>query len=63
MISKLLYLLSTSQKKTAYSLIFVILIMALLELTGIASIMPFIALLTNPDIIESNSILKNLYEI
>ena len=62
MISKLLYLLSTSQKKTAYSLIFVILIMALLELTGIASIMPFIALLTNPDIIESNSILKNLYE-
>ena len=43
MISKLLYLLSQLVKKTAYSLIFVILIMALLELTGIASIMPFIA--------------------
>ena len=33
-----------------------ILIMALLDMIGVASILPFMAVLTNPDIIETNFI-------
>ena len=38
-----------------------ILISGLLETFGVASIMPFMAVLSNPTLIESNSILKNLF--
>ena len=62
MISKVTYLLSNREKKKSYFLIGITLIMALLEMSGVASIMPFIFLLTNPDIVESNLTLKELYE-
>ena len=39
-----------------------ILIMAILDAVGVASIMPFIAVLTNPQIVESNFYLKIFYE-
>lgn len=35
--------------------------MALLDVTGVVSILPFIAVLTNPEIIETNSLLNFLY--
>ena len=40
-----------------------ILIMALLDMIGVASIVPFMAVLTNPDVIETNSIFNFLYSI
>ena len=58
---RLLNLLSTEEKKDALLLLFMVLVMAILDLIGIASIMPFIFILTNPDIIESNQILFNIY--
>ena len=38
-----------------------ILIMALLDMIGVASIVPFMAVLTNPSVIETNSIFNFLY--
>ena len=45
---KLLFLLSNHEKKRAGLLVIMILILALLDMIGVASIMPFIAVLTNP---------------
>ena len=36
-----------------------ILIMAILDAVGVASIMPFIAVLTNPEIVENNFFFLN----
>ena len=36
--------------------------MALLDMIGVASIMPFMAVLINPEIIETNNILNTLYK-
>ena len=44
-------------------LLMLILVMALIDMLGIASIMPFIALLSNPEIIETNSIFNSVYKI
>ena len=40
-----------------------ILVMALLEIIGVVSILPFMAVLTNPTLIETNSILNSLFNI
>lgn len=62
-IKKLLYLLSSHEKKRAILLMFLIIIMALIDTIGVASILPFIAVLVNPDLVETNIILYNLFEI
>ena len=59
--NKFLYLLSTHEIKRAGLLFLMILTMALLDMIGVASILPFMAVLVNPDIIETNIILKNVY--
>lgn len=56
--NKFLYLLSTHEIKRAGLLFLMILTMALLDMIGVASILPFMAVLVNPDIIETNIILK-----
>ena len=61
-INKFLYLLSNQERKRAYLLLVMILLMALIDMLGIASIMPFIAVITNPDLIENNYILNYFYE-
>ena len=60
---KLLFLLSDPERKNALFLLVMILIMALLDMMGVASILPFMAVLTNPDIIETNSFLNNIFQI
>jgi len=62
-IKKFLYLLSHKERKRAYFLLGMILIMAFLDMLGVASIMPFIAVLSNPELIESNSMLNKIFEI
>ena len=59
---KLLSLLSQHERKRALLLLVMILIMALLDMIGVASILPFMAVLTNPDLIESNLILNQMFE-
>ena len=61
-IKKILYLLTINERKHAVLLLFMILTMALLEMVGVASILPFISVLTNPSLIETNSILKTLFK-
>ena len=63
MFKKLVYILTPGERKIALMLLAMILVMAFLDMLGVASIMPLITLLTNPDIIETNSILKKTYEI
>ncbi len=62
-IKKLIFLLTSSERKKAFFLLFMILIMALLDTIGVASILPFVAVLTNPEFIETNLVLNSMYEI
>ena len=39
-----------------------VLIMAFLEMVGVASIMPFMSVLTNPDVVETNNLLNSFYK-
>ena len=61
-LKKLLYLLSSNERKRAMLLLGMILFMALLDMLGVASIMPFIAVLTNPGLVETNNILNTAYK-
>ena len=60
---KLFRLLSKTEKKKAVLLFIIILITALIDVIGIASILPFIAVLANQEIIETNEILNIFYSI
>ena len=57
------FLLSDHEKKQSSLLLIMTITMALLDTLGIASILPFIAVLTNPNLIETNNILNNVFEI
>jgi len=61
-LKKISSLLSNQDRFRAILLLGMSLIMALIEMAGVASILPFIALLTNPQIIETNIILSNVYQ-
>ena len=60
---KLYSLLTIKEQKKAVLLFFIMLLMALFETIGVASIMPFIAVLTNPEIIHTNHFLNSAYEL
>ena len=62
-IKKLLYLLTSHERKRGGLLLVMILLMALLDMIGVISILPFIAVLLNPEIIETNSILNYMFKI
>ncbi len=59
---KLIDLLTTKERRKMYLLVFMMLIMALLDIIGVASILPFMAVLTNPSLIETNLILNNMFK-
>lgn len=58
---KVLALLSPKERKHSYLLLGMILVMAFLDVVGIASIMPFMAVLANPDIVQTNRWLNEVY--
>ena len=59
---KLLFLLSSDERKSAGLLLIMIIIMALLDMIGVASILPFMAVLTDPSLIETNYILNTMFQ-
>ena len=61
-LKKLLYLLTNHERKSAILLLVMILFMALLDMIGVASIMPFIAVMTKPELVETNIILSTMYK-
>ena len=58
---KLIFLLNPKEKKRLLLLLFSSVIMAILDVVGISSIMPFFAILSNPTIINTNKILNKIY--
>ena len=58
---KLLFLLSSKERRRAILLLGVIIIMAIFEMIGVVSIMPFMAVLMSPEIVETNTFLNNAY--
>jgi ABC-type branched-subunit amino acid transport system ATPase component len=59
---KILFLLTVQERKRAGLLLIMIIIMALLDMVGVASILPFMAVLTNPILIETNVILNTMFQ-
>ena len=59
---KLLFLLTPHERKRAVLLLVMIIIMALLDMIGVASILPFMAVLMNPGLIETNVILNTMFK-
>jgi len=62
-IYKLFGLLNSAERRQALWLLLMIVLMALLDAVGVASIMPFMAVLTNPSLVETNGLLAGLYKI
>jgi len=62
-IKKNLYLLNSAERSHARNLMAMIIFMALLDALGVASILPFIGLLINPEAVHSNALLNKLFTI
>jgi ATP-binding cassette, subfamily B, bacterial PglK len=61
-VKKILIILSPAERKRAALVLLMILIMAFLDMLGVASIMPFMAVLANPEVVETNEILNAAYK-
>jgi ABC-type multidrug transport system fused ATPase/permease subunit len=61
-IKKLFFFFTPKERKQAIFLLLITLVMALMDMLGIASIMPFIAVLANPELVETNYILKTAFQ-
>jgi ATP-binding cassette, subfamily B, bacterial PglK len=59
---KLYGVLDKREKRVALFVLALMLFVALFETIGVASIMPFIAVLANPEIVETNAYLYSVYE-
>jgi len=62
-IKKLIFLLNSHERRTACLLLVMIIFMALIDTIGVASILPFMNVLTDPSLIETNLILNSLFKI
>lgn len=60
--NKLMAILDSRDRVLAFYVLLLTLVVAIIEVLGVASIMPFMAVLTNPEIIETNAILSFTYE-
>jgi len=61
MVKKLLALLTPPERKRAGVLMGMILVMAFLDMLGVASILPFMAVLANPELVETNAALNTAF--
>jgi ABC-type multidrug transport system fused ATPase/permease subunit len=59
---KLLNLLSTGEHKRLGLLLIMMVAMALVDIIGVASILPFVSVLSNPSIIDTNFILNTIFQ-
>ena len=62
-LQKLIFMLTPNERKSASILLLMIFVMAFLDMLGVASIMPFMTVLTNPQIIENNYLLNDIFFI
>lgn len=61
-LKKIYQILTQRERRQACGIFGLIIIMALLEMAGVASVMPFIAVLADPEVIERNRYLFALYD-
>ena len=61
MLTKLFTLLTSAERKRAASLMAMILVMGFLDMVGVASILPFMTVLANPEQLQSNTLLHAVY--
>lgn len=59
---KLTEVLNDRDRQLAFYVLLLTLVVAIVEVMGVASIMPFMAVLTNPGVIHTNPLLSFLYE-
>jgi ABC-type multidrug transport system fused ATPase/permease subunit len=62
-IKKLVEILPSEEKGKSLYLIFLLIMMAILEIIGIGSVMPFLAVISNPEIIHQNKWLAWAYNL
>ena len=60
-IRKILALLSPSERKRAGMLMIMMLIVAFLDMLGVASILPFMAVLANPEVVQTKPVLNTVF--
>ena len=60
---KFFTLLTPQEIRRGILLFMMILIMALLDTIGVASVLPFMAVLADPEIIQTNIFLNNFYNL
>ena len=63
MLKKLIDLLTPPERKRAGVLMGMILVMAFLDMLGVASILPFMAVLANPELVKSIAINSRSYKV
>jgi len=61
-LKKILYILTPIERKHGGLLVILVLIMALLDTMGVASIVPFMAVVSKPDIIQTNIYLNKMFQ-
>ena len=61
-IGKILDLLTPPEKRRGLVVLAMVLVMALIETAGVASVMPFLAVLGNPEVVQSNEYLAWAFE-
>ena len=61
-LKKILFLLTLQERKQAGLLLLLIIVMAFIDMIGVASILPFMAVLTNPILIDTNSVLNAMFQ-
>ena len=62
-VNKVVSLLRPQDRRKAFSLLAMIIVMALLDTAGVASIAPFMAVVANPEVISSNQYLLWMYQV
>ena len=62
MFKQLFFLLTQSERKHALFLLIMIITTAFIDMIGVASILPFVSVLTNSSLIETNFFLKKIFE-
>lgn len=61
-LKKLIFILSKKERYQAAIIVMMILVMAILEVIGVASIVPFMAVLSNPEIVDTNFFLNKFFK-
>jgi ABC-type multidrug transport system fused ATPase/permease subunit len=57
-LKKILYLITINERKNAAFLLLMIILVSFVDMMGIASILPFMAVVTNPSLVDTNEFLK-----